>query len=298
MNEKGDGYMLSGSVVPLVTPLTQDEELDKSALGRLVAFHHASGTDGLFLLGTCGEGPCLRDRVKLELVEAVLAQSQGTPILIGVSETASRRAAEWARRVNSPGVELVLMPPTFLFAASKAEHTAHVRCVVDAVGSPVILYNLPGKTGGHSVPLDALELMVQEGLVKGIKDSAGNLEYLRGLLSLRARYPFFRVMNGELTCAGEAVLQGVDGLVMSYTNVDPAGCIAMIRAGKAGDNREVQRLQEKFIAVRRCFPRHAAPAGWVKAILARLDLCRPICCSPVGTVEPTLPDALIGDRNG
>jgi 4-hydroxy-tetrahydrodipicolinate synthase len=298
MNKWGDGYMLSGSVVPLVTPLTEDEELDKSALSRLVTLHQESGTDAIFLLGTCGEGPCLRDRVKLELVDAVLGQSGGTPILIGVGETASRRAAEWARCVCRRGVELVLMPPTFLFAASGTEHVAHVRCVVEAISSPVILYNLPGKTGGHSVPLDALELLVQEGMVKGIKDSSGDLEYLEKLLSLRSRYPFFRVMNGELACAKEAVLQGVDGLVMSYTNVDPAGCAAMICAGKAKDKEEVQRLQDKFMAVRQSFPRHTAPASWVKSILAGLGLCRPICCTPVGSVEPTVPEVLKGDRNG
>ena len=147
-------FELGGLIVPLVTPLLENEDIDVEAIPRLLSLHEDSGTAGIFLLGTCGEGPCLCDSAKVEMLDATLecmsvsGDGDGLPVLVGVAETATRRAVEWARRAYRPGVSaLVVVLPTFHKIATIDEAVGHVQAVADAVGCPVVLYNSPTKTG-------------------------------------------------------------------------------------------------------------------------------------------------------
>jgi dihydrodipicolinate synthase/N-acetylneuraminate lyase len=100
---------------------------------------------------------------------------------------------------------ILLMPPTFLFATAEREH---VERGVDAWGTPVVLYNLPSRTGGHAIPPAAIRCLLERGAVNGIKESSGNMSYLGEVLALRRDFPAFRVMNGDLAKAGKALLLG------------------------------------------------------------------------------------------
>jgi len=278
MNNK---FELRGSIVPLISPLKRDESLDVPALKRLVAYHREQGTDALFLLGTCGEGPCLSDTAKELVIETVLESAEDLPVLVGITETATRRAVTWLQKALRPGISaFVIMPPIFQFAASSEEHVSHVRALAGSTDIPLILYNLPKKCGGQAVPLDAVQKLAGDGLITGIKDSLGDLDYIAGLLKIRDKIPGFRVMNGELKVACRALELGVDGLVMSYTNVAPDECLEMINCVKTGNIDKAEQLQKKFIAVWNSFPVSAGPAAKVKAILAGKGLCEPYCCAP------------------
>jgi 4-hydroxy-tetrahydrodipicolinate synthase len=294
MTANGSG--LGDSIVPLVTPLTATEDLDERSLRRLIAFHAAHGTQGIMVLGTCGEGAGLRGCVKERLLECALEAAGELPVLAAISETASRRAAEGVRRLPKGIAGILLMPPTFLFATAEREHVDHVERAVDAWGAPVVLYNLPSRTGGHAIPPAAIRCLLERGAVNGIKESSGNMSYLGEVLALRRDFPAFRVMNGDLAKAGEALLLGAQGLITSYTNVDPAGCLEQIAAARRNDRAEVERLQAKFRAVRSHFAPSTSAAAWTKAVLAALGLCDPRCCAPTEVPAPVLPEALAAYR--
>lgn len=285
-----NNFTLKGSVVPLVTPLTAKHELDTEALSRLLEFHRMNGTTAVFLLGTCGEGACLDDAVKLSLVKQVLKETP-LPVLAGIAETGTGRAVNWARIFRDTGVSaIVLMPPTFQFALSPEEHYSHVRSVADAVpGTPLILYNMPKKCGG-AIPVCAIEQIVKEGLICAIKDSSGDIPYIEELLRLRDRYRSFTVLNGELRTAAQALSLGVDGLVMSYTNVDPASCCALITTASDGKSELAAEMQAEFVATWNLFPPAASPVAKVKSILAGLGLCSTLCQAPTKALPALLPD--------
>ena len=291
-------FELGGLIVPLVTPLLENEDIDVEAIPRLLSLHEDSGTAGLFLLGTCGEGPCLSDSAKIEMLDATLEHlavegNGGLPILVGVAETATRRAVQWARRAYRPGVSaLVVVLPTFHGIATIDEAVGHVQAVADGVGGPVVLYNSPTKTGGVSVELEAITKLLADGTVIGIKDSSGDLEYLGELLELRDVFPEFRVMNGELRCAAEALRMGVDGLVVSYGNVEPDKCRELIEAAGNGDYEKAGDLQKRFVDTWKAFADYASPAARVKSILAARGICRPVCCGPAARIDPMIPDTL------
>ena len=100
----------------------------------------------------------------------------------------------------------------------------HVRAIYNSTGKPIILYNFPLKTDGVVIPVEVIRHLRQENIIIGIKDSSGDLDYLSQLVALRDELGGLGVMNGELKKAYEALKLGVDGLVMSYTNVEPDKC--------------------------------------------------------------------------
>ena len=286
-------FDLRGSIVPLISPLTASERIDTDALPGLFALHEKRGTDAIFLLGTCGEGPYLTDPAKEELLAAALECGTGLPILVGVAETATLRAVQWAAKATRPGVAaLVVVLPTFHRIATAGEAVAHFLAIREAAAGPIILYNLPKKTGGAAVPIEAIRTLLEHKAVIGIKDSAGDLDYLADLIRLRDDFPDFRVMNGELRCAAKALEMGVDGLVMSYTNVEPEKCREMIAAGRAGDVDKARALQRRFVSAWDEFPNSAAPTARAKSILSARGLCRPICCAPTDPVDPIIPETM------
>ena len=286
-------FELGGVVVPLVSPLNEDEDIDVAAVSRLVEFHRNAGTNALFLLGTCGEGACLTDAAKMRMIDAVLAERGDLPVMVGVSETATRRAALWAGRAAKAGVDaLVVLPPTFQFAMTAAEYVAHIRAVAGAVDLPVVAYNLPKKTGGMAIPVQAVRTLVSEGTIVGIKDSSGDVDNIRAMVRLRTEYPDFRVMNGDLKTVADALRAGVDGVVLSYANVDPAACRELLAAAGRGDDVRVDELQAELNDVWQSFPPTSCPAARAKAILAAMGLCDARACGPSETLEPVLPEPI------
>jgi 4-hydroxy-tetrahydrodipicolinate synthase len=291
-------FDLKGSVVPLATPLTEGAEPDFGSLDRLICFQLRNGTDALFVLGTCGEGPCFEDAQKTAVVRRAVAAA-GKPVLAGIAEPGTARAARLAGMLADGGAAaLVILPPTFQFAASAAEHIAHVRTIAAAAkGKPIILYNLPKKCGNENIPIAAVAELASERTIIGIKDSGGDLSYIAALMKVKEAQPAFRVMNGELRTAMAALRLGADGLVMSYTNVDPAGCVELIEAVRSGNLIRAKEIQEEFIHVWNEFPQGSSPVGKVKSILAAFGLCQPWCHPPTQAVAVRLPEPLVRVRD-
>ncbi len=286
-------FSLRGSVVPLITPLNADEEVDVKPLQQLISFQRENGTDALFLLGSCGEGPCLTDSARDRLLDAVLELNPGLPVFVGVAETATRRAVLWARRAARQQVDaLVVMMPIFHWLKNPPEMIDHVQAIYDATEKPLILYNFPVKTDGVAIPLDVVRILRQKKRILGIKDSSGDLGYIQKLIEIRQELGDLSVMNGEMRTAFQALELGADGLVMSYTNVEPNICKEMIRAVGTGDTQKAKELQQRMLCVWNEFGPEVNPVMKVKAILSARGLCQPICCSPVRSIGPLIPKSL------
>jgi len=274
-------FILQGSIVPLITPLDKHEELDVAAVEKLVHFHVSKGTNAIFLLGTCGEGPSLTDAVKVQLIDTVLGMEEKLPVIVGLAETATKRTVELAGKLQRERIAAyVLLPPVFQFAGTVEEHLLHIRSVQKVLKSPLILYNLPKKNGGQLIPIEVVRILVEENLIIGIKDSSGDLDYIKKLLQIREAYPSFRVINGELRTAMDALKMGVDGLVMSYTNVDPVGCLELIQAVRLGKSERAHELQKEFLDRWSAFPPGVSFIAKVKSILNAKGLCQNYCCMP------------------
>jgi 4-hydroxy-tetrahydrodipicolinate synthase len=270
---------LSGLIVPLITPLNEDETLDEQGLERMVEHVIAGGVSGIFLLGSSGEVACLSPAVKERLVRAVSAQAAGrVMVLVGISHTSTRLALEQGQRLVGPGVDAVVATGPYYFWYSQPELASHFLTLAHTLQTPLVLYNIPQLVKVKLEP-DTVARLAEDPLIVGLKDSAGDMDAFDRFLDTQRNSSGFSVSQGSEPVAAESILRGADGIVLGLSNVAPRLCRQIYDAAKAGDRPGAEALQEQLM--------HLFPINRYKSFLAGLKtgahllgICKPIVSAP------------------
>jgi len=208
---------IHGSFAPVPTPFAGDGTLELSALARHLAWLGAGGLDGVLVLGSNGEFPSLTLDERRSVAEAAAAGRGGLRLILNVGSCSLPEAAELAHAGSSLGYDALLCPPPFYLKAPAEGVAAFLRGVLDAAGLPVLLYNIPQRTG---VPLDdrLLDLIGEHPNLAGVKDSSGDPGELRRL-SRRFSSGAYLVGNDRLVSACREA--GAAGSITAAANVVP-----------------------------------------------------------------------------
>ena len=243
---------LAGVIPPLTTPLTPDGDVDGTSLERLCGFLLDTGVDGLFVCGSSGEVALLTDSQRARAVEIAAGVAAGrAPVLAGVIDSGTSRVIDHALAAVKAGAAAVVSTPPYYVAPHLDEVVRHFRLLNDAVDVPVIAYDIPSAT--HSkLPHAAVERLAGDGTVVALKDSSGDLDGFRGILSATSGTGL-RVLTGSETVTDLALQLGAHGAVPGLANVDPEGYVRMDRLARAGDwpaaAAEQERLRRLFTIV-------------------------------------------------
>ncbi|MEM6471682.1 MAG: dihydrodipicolinate synthase family protein, partial [Planctomycetota bacterium] len=184
--------MIHGIVPPLVTPLSDRDKLDDAGLERLLEYQLSAGVDGVFILGTTGEGPSLSDRVQRAMIrQTCRAINQRVPVYVGITDTSIVRAIELAECATTAGAKAVVAAPPFYFPAGQTELRHWFLELAESLPLPLVLYNMPGcvKT---SIEIETLRTLIEHENIVGMKDSSGDLRYFRQVIEIaktRADWP-------------------------------------------------------------------------------------------------------------
>ena len=230
---------LSGSITALATPFTASGALDLDAWSRLLARQLDAGTHAVVVAGSTGEAAALDDLEYDTLLAAAVAQVDGRiPVLAGTGMSNSAKTIAATRRAAGLGADgaLVVTPP--YVRPTQAGLLAHFRAVADEGGLPIVLYNVPGRTGCDLLPATVGELSLHPRVV-GIKEARAEAERMDALLAFRR--PGFSVLSGDDPTAARAMLAGADGVVSVASNVVPrafARLCGLAMAGEAGAAEE------------------------------------------------------------
>jgi 4-hydroxy-tetrahydrodipicolinate synthase len=224
---------LSGSITALATPFTAAGEIDLDAWQRLLQGQLGGGTQGVVVAGSTGEAAALYDvEYDTLLRNAVEFFAGRIPVLAGTGLSNTAKTIEQTRRVAALGADaaLVVTPP--YVRPTQAGLLAHYRAVADDGALPVVLYNVPGRTGCDLLPETAAELARHERIV-GIKEARNDSERMDALLPLRS--DGFAVLSGDDPTAARAMLAGADGVVSVASNVLPHAFRRLCDLARAGD---------------------------------------------------------------
>ena len=243
---------LTGVIPPLTTPLTPDGDVDGASLERLCGFLLAAGVDGLFVCGSSGEVALLTDSQRARVVEIAAGVADGrVPVLAGVIDTGTARVVDHALAAVKAGAAAVVSTPPYYVAPHVDEVVRHFRLLNDAVDVPVIAYDIPSATGSK-LPRAAVERLAADGTVVALKDSSGDVDGFRGILSATAGTGL-RVLTGSETMTDVALQLGAHGAVPGLANVDPAGYVRIAALARAGDwtatAAEQERLRRLFTII-------------------------------------------------
>jgi 4-hydroxy-tetrahydrodipicolinate synthase len=261
--------MFSGSIVALVTPMKADGAVDDEALERLVEFHVANGTNGIVAVGTTGESPTLSVEEHIGVVRTVVRRAaKRIPVIAGTGANSTREAIELTQLAKDAGADACLMVTPYYNKPTQEGLFQHYKAVAERVTIPIILYNVPSRTGCDMKPETVERLAAAVPSIIGIKEAA-SLE--------RNREHFSRVagrlalLSGDDDLACECVLAGYQGVVSVSANVAPRQVGNVIRAALDGNRDLARKLDAQLQRLHKAMFLESNPIP-VKWAAARLGL--------------------------
>ena len=238
---------LSGSITALATPFTDAGEIDLAAWQRLLEVQLAAGTHAVVVAGSTGEAAALSDTEYETLLSAAVALVAGRiPVLAGTGQSNTAKTVQANQRASALGADaaLVVTPP--YVRPTQSGLLAHFRAVADQGGLPVLLYNVPARTGCDMAPETTAELAMHPNIV-GIKEAVADSARMDNLLPLRRRD--FSVLSGDDPTALRAMLAGADGIVSVASNVVPSAFRRLCELARAGDVAEAEEFDARLHAL-------------------------------------------------
>ena len=269
----------------MVTPLAAPGKLDVASAKKMVKHLLDGGVDGIFLLGTTGEGPHLPYAVREELVKVVCAAVKGkVPVLVGITETDMEDALAFAAKCRKLGASGVVAAPPYYFKLTQQECVSWFREMADRLPLPLVVYDMPAHTDTVIEPATIAALAKHRNIV-AMKDSSSVIALFNKFrVALKPFAKDFSLFMGPDEAMGEAVLLGADGGVCTGANLWPRTFKRMYEAAKAGDVAEVRRLQE--ITTTSSYLLYGLGTGQigflkgVKAALSEMGLIRNVMSAP------------------
>ncbi|MEU5716876.1 dihydrodipicolinate synthase family protein [Streptomyces sp. NPDC020403] len=239
----------SGVIPPVVTPLTEDGELDRVSLERVVGHLLDGGVSGLFALGSSGETAYLTPGQQDEVIKVITAASAGqVPVLVGAIETTTNRVVERARAAAALGADAVVATAPFYTRTHATEIDRHFRDIAAAVDLPLLAYDVPVCVHSKLDP-ELLLPLAAEGVLAGVKDSSGDDGSFRRLAIGARDLPGFSVLTGHELVVDAMMLGGADGSVPGLGNVDPHGYVRLHEAAVRGDWADAKAEQDRLVAL-------------------------------------------------
>ncbi len=227
---------LHGIFTPILTPLTDDEDVDHQSVGRLVNYLIDRGVHGIWATGTTGEFPCFDRQEREEILHTVVAAVRGrVPVIAGIGDAGTRLAIANGEAALRAGVDAIALTPPYYYVNSQDELLEHYRAVRRAVDLPLLVYNIPQNV---KVKLDVSTVLTlaREGTVVGIKDSQNDLDWFRQvMIGIRGSGVNFRGFLGTRILIDSGVIAGAHGAIPGISNVCAADCVAVYEAARRGD---------------------------------------------------------------
>jgi 4-hydroxy-tetrahydrodipicolinate synthase len=257
-----------GTGTAMVTPFTREGAIDEPALRRFVDFQIEGGVDMLLPGGTTGEGATLEDDEADRLLSIVLDQAKGrVPVIFGAGSNSTKKAVKATERAKKLGAAGVLSVGPYYNKPTQGGYIEHFRAVAE-VGLPVVVYNVPGRTGSNILASTTLKLAEVPNIV-AVKEASGDLGQMMEII--RSRPPEFRVLSGDDAITLPLIAAGGDGIVSVVSNEVPGMMSAMTNAALAGDYGSARDLHYKMLPLMNANFVESNPIP-AKAVLAMMGL--------------------------
>ena len=272
-----------GCGTALVTPFRRDGGVDEPALHALVKWQVESGIDFLVPCGTTGEASTLTESEWLRVVEVVAAAASGrVAVFAGCTHNATHEAVAKAKKLSKiHGLTGILSANPYYNKPGQEGQYQHFRAIAEATDLPLLLYNIPPRTGANLEPATVVRLAELKNVI-GIKESSGNIAQITELLTIVPRS--FKVLAGDDALALPILSLGGVGLVSVASNVIPGQMTRMVHAAIENDWVDARRINRQFFRLMQAHFWEPSPAP-VKAVLRMLGRSEEVLRLPMVPVS-------------
>ena len=275
-------HTFSGSLVALATPFGPDGQVDYKQLEALVEFQLEHHTDGIVALGTTAETPTLSQEEKDKIAQTVIGKVAGRiPVIVGAGSNDTLHAAALARRYEAMGADGLLVVTPYYNKANKSGMLAHFRTIADGVNIPILLYNVPSRTG-CSIPLDVLEELSHHKNIVGIKEASGDIAYVTA--AARLLNQDFCMLSGNDDEVLPLLALGGSGVISVLANIAPDQTHELVSSYQSGDIAHARDVQLKYLELIHALFAETSPAP-LKEAMNLLGMKVGSCRLPLGPVS-------------
>lgn len=235
----------SGSMAALVTPMQASGAVDESTLAELIEWHIAAGTDALVMAGTTGESPTLTPEEHARLIKYSVQVARGRlEIIAGAGSNSTRQTLDMSHRAAAAGADGLMLVVPYYNKPPQRALVEHFQTITRALDLPIVLYNVPSRTGTDLLPETVAELAREPGIV-GIKEASGHLE--RAVQLRRLCGADFALLSGDDATAMAFMLAGGDGVISVTANVVPERVKQLCEASRKGDVVRARQLDAELL---------------------------------------------------
>lgn len=257
---------IKGIIAPILTPMDENENVNETELRNQVDRLIDAGIHGIFAFGTNGEGYILSEQEKERVLQIVVEQTAGrVPVYAGSGCISTKDTIRMSRRAKEMGADVLSIITPWFAAASQEELVAHYTAVAEAVDMPIVLYNIPARTGNALQPA-TVERLAEIDTIVGVKDSSGNFDNMLQYIE-RTGTGDFAVLSGNDSLILWNLMAGGAGGIAGCANVFPQNMVEIYEAFQRGDLKRARECQDNIRAFRNCF-KYGNPNTIVKAAVA------------------------------
>ncbi|MBR5707071.1 MAG: 4-hydroxy-tetrahydrodipicolinate synthase [Bacteroidaceae bacterium] len=259
-------YPFKGLGVALVTPFKTDGRIDFESLARIVENLIAGGVDHLCVLGTTAETPTLSASERLEVVKFVIKQVKGRiPMMVGCSSNCTAAVLEQIKDYEIDGVDAILSAVPFYNKPSQEGIYRHFAEIAKTATKPIILYNVPGRTGVNMTAQTTLRIAREFKNVIGIKEASGNMEQAKEIIA--GAPEGFHLIIGDDSLAMDAIRNGASGVISVIGNAIPKRFSELVHLTMEGKYAEAEQIQKQLSPLYGLLFKEGSPCG-VKALMS------------------------------
>jgi 4-hydroxy-tetrahydrodipicolinate synthase len=276
--------IFTGSGVALVTPFNKDYSIDYDALRKLVRYQIDNGTDFLVVQGTTGESPTLSQDEKLQVLQTVIDENKGAlKIVYGVGGNNTIDVGDKLKKVPA-GVDGILSVSPYYNKPTQQGIIEHFSYIATCTHLPIILYNVPGRTGSNMLPSTTLKLAEIPNLV-AVKEASGSMEQIMEIIRLKPEG--FGVLSGDDAITMPLIAAGADGVISVVANAFPKRFSEMVHASMVENLPLARKAHYDLLSITKMFFEEGNPGG-VKVSLNKQGLMEETMRLPLYPVSDSL----------
>lgn len=288
-------HPFKGAGVALITPFNDDFSIDYSALERLIEDQIAGGIDYLVVLGTTGETPALSDTEKKEIVRFVVNKNAGRlKIMIGLGSNNTMALVETIKNTDFDGIDAILSVTPYYNKPTQEGLFQHFKAVVEASPVPVVLYNVPGRTGVNMDADTTLRIARLSEKVIGIKEACGDLSQFSKIVNGAPDY--FKVISGDDGLTLPAIATGSIGVISVIANALPEKLSQLTHFALEGNMSSASELHLQLSEMIKLIFKDGSPGG-VKALMELQGKTKNRVRLPLVPVSEATYDLIVAEYN-
>ena len=277
------GIHLKGLGVAMITPFKQDGTIDYAALSHLTDHLLQNGVDYLVVLGTTGETPALSPEEQKAITQAVVSQVKGqVPIVLGVSSNCTQTVVQNLKTGDFTGIDAILSVVPYYNKPTQEGIYLHYKHLAAATPLPVVMYNVPGRTGMNMTAETTLRIARECPNVIAVKEASGDRDQIGRIL--RDKPAGFQVISGDDALTLELIGAGATGVISVIGNAFPQQFGQMVHLALSGDYVQAQTIHQQLTELYELLFTDGSPAG-VKSMLHRMGFVENVLRLPLVPVQ-------------